>query len=98
MSEILPTNKNPGNPTLRRKNSRRATGAGPAAGGEVSDTVRLSNAAKAQTPKTGGTEIRHDLVNKFKGYLKDGSYTVKAEEIADKMVQKIRENKNRFMF
>ena len=46
--------------------------------------------------KTGGTsEIRHELVSKLKGSLADGSYEVKAKELAEKMIQKIRENKTR---
>jgi len=33
-------------------------------------------------------------VNKFRNVLRDGTYSIKADEIADKIVQKIRDNKN----
>jgi anti-sigma28 factor (negative regulator of flagellin synthesis) len=62
------------------------------------DCVTLSQVSKNQdTSKVSkGTtnEIRHDLVNKFRNILKDGTYSIKADEIADKIVQKIRDNKN----
>jgi len=65
------------------------------------DRVTLSEPSKAQasasTQKTIASEIRHELVNKFRDVLKSGSYEVKANEIADKIVQKIRENKNRLV-
>jgi anti-sigma28 factor (negative regulator of flagellin synthesis) len=44
------------------------------------------------------TEVREDLVNKYKTILKKGNYRIKDEEIADKMVQKIREDKNQVFF
>jgi len=43
-------------------------------------------------------EVRKDLVSKYKSILKKGSYKIKAEEIADKMVQKIREDRNQVLF
>jgi len=62
------------------------------------DKVTLSGSSKAQASanpsKAITSEIRHDLVNKFRDVLQNGSYEVKANEIADKIVQKIRENKN----
>ena len=66
--------------------------------GNSLDRVTLSEVSKNQTPSktskgiTG--EIRHDLVNKFRNVLRDGTYSIKADEIADKIVQKIRDNKN----
>ena len=39
-------------------------------------------------------EIRLELVEKFKSSLQKGNYKVKAPEIAEKIVQKIRENKH----
>ena len=62
------------------------------------DRITLSETSKNQavsnnSKKTTG-EIRHDLVNKFRNVLRDGDYSVKADEIADKIVQKIRDNKN----
>jgi len=62
------------------------------------DQVTLSETSKAQASasevKSVASEIRQDLVNKFRDILQKGSYEVKANEIADKIVQKIRENKN----
>ncbi len=43
----------------------------------------------------GSPEIRQDLVNKYKVSLANGTYEVKAQELAEKMIQKIRENKTR---
>ena len=41
------------------------------------------------------TEIRKDIVEKYKTSLAEGTYEVKAEELAEKMIQKIRDNKKR---
>lgn len=66
------------------------------------DRVSLSQTAKVQASlkATAGSvsEIRQDLVNKFKNVLSNGSYEVKANEIADKIVQKIKEHKNQPIF
>ena len=65
----------------------------------ASDRVSLSqNVTPVGGSKTGTGEIRHDLVNKFRNVLKDGTYSIKADEIADKLVQNIRDNKNHLMF
>ena len=56
---------------------------------EGSKNQDTSKASKGNT-----SEIRHDLVNKFRNVLRDGNYSIKADEIADKIVQKIRDNKN----
>ena len=65
------------------------------------DKITLSEPSKAQASasksKATASEIRHELVNKFRDVLKNGYYEVKANEIADKIVQKIRENKNRLV-
>ena len=62
------------------------------------DLVTLSKTSKTQASASGvksvASKIRQDLVNKFRDILQKGSYEVKANEIADKIVQKIRENKN----
>ena len=62
------------------------------------DRVTLSKTLKAQASpsevKSVASEIRQDVINKFRDILQKGSYEVKANEIADKIVQKIRENKN----
>jgi anti-sigma28 factor (negative regulator of flagellin synthesis) len=62
------------------------------------DRVTLSGPSKSQVSasksKSTTNEIRHELVNKYRNVLQNGSYEVKANEIADKIVQNIRENKN----
>ncbi len=62
------------------------------------DRVTLSESSKTQASAKGekaiASDIRQDLVNKFRDVLKNVSYEVKSGEIADKIVQKIRENKN----
>jgi flagellar biosynthesis anti-sigma factor FlgM len=66
--------------------------------GKPLDRVTLSKVSKKQdtskASKGTTSEIRHNLVNKFRNILQDGTYLIKADEIADKMVQKIRDNKN----
>ncbi len=102
MNELEITTKigrrNPVNGSAKGKNK-------PVSSGKPSsaniDKVTLSEPSKAQasasTSKTIASEIRHELVNKFRDVLQNGSYEVKANEIADKIVQKIRENKNRLV-
>tara|TARA_Y100001936_G_scaffold247539_1_gene293526 strand:- start:684 stop:995 length:312 start_codon:yes stop_codon:yes gene_type:complete len=67
-----------------------------------SDRVSLSqNINRKSSPKelkNGTGEIRHNLVNKFKNILSEGNYSIKADEIADKLVQNIRDNKNHLIF
>ena len=62
------------------------------------DRITLSETSKNQETSTNSKkitgEVRHDLVNKFRNVLRDGTYSIKADEIADKLVQKIRDNKN----
>lgn len=43
----------------------------------------------------GSSKVRQDMVNKYKSSLANGTYKVKAEELAEKMIQKIREDKTR---
>ena len=61
------------------------------------DKVTLSEPSKAQASvsksKDTTSEIRQELVNKYRNVLKNGSYKVKANEIAEKIVQNIQENK-----
>ncbi len=98
MTELDPTQK------ISRRNpvnssSPRLIPAQPEAskGPETSDRVTLSHKpealAEATKPKAG-SEVRGKLVSKFRDILENGTYQVKADEIADKMVQKIREQKN----
>lgn len=99
MNELEITTKigrrNPVNGSAKGK-AKSATGNKPSQGNV--DKVTLSEPSKAQAStsknKTVASEIRHELVNKFRDVLQNGSYEVKANEIADKIVQKIRENKN----
>ena len=69
--------------------------------GKSLDGVTLSEVSKNQVPSKGSKgitgEIRHDLVNKFRNILRDGTYSIKSDEIADKIVQKIRDNKNQLI-
>lgn len=53
--------------------------------------VLKSVAASAQN----SSAIRKDVVEKYKNALANGTYEIKAQELAEKMVQKIRENKKR---
>jgi len=66
------------------------------------DRVSLSQNLKSKSSpkevKNGTGEIRHNLVNKFKNILNEGNYSIKADEIADKLVQNIRDNKNHLIF
>ena len=51
---------------------------------------------KSVTAKAEGSpKIRQDMVNKYKVSLANGTYEVKAQELAEKMIQKIREDKTR---
>ena len=65
------------------------------------DKVILSEPSKIQASacksKATADEIRHELVNKFREVLQNGSYEVKSNEIAEKIVQNIRENKHRLV-
>ena len=99
MNELKPTLKLVRGNTVKSdsKGSRRsARSSGPS--GKPLDRVTLSEVSKNQdtskVSKGKSSEIRHDLVNKFRNILKDGTYSIKADEIADKIVQKIRDNKN----
>ncbi len=58
--------------------------------------VSFKEILKSVAGKTQGSpEIRQDLVDKYKVSLANGTYEVKAQELAEKMIQKIRENKTR---
>ena len=62
------------------------------------DRVMLSEPSKTSisknSTKTPVSDIRHELVDKYRDVLQKGSYEVKADEIAEKIVQKIKENKS----
>ena len=62
-----------------------------------SDRVSLSESYKGKSVKDARgivSDIRYDLVKKYREVLADGSYQVKSDELADKIVQKVKENKN----
>ena len=62
-----------------------------------SDWVSLSESSKTEPlmdRKGIASDIRFDLVKKYREVLADGSYQVKSEELAYKIVQKVKENKN----
>ena len=65
------------------------------------DQVSLSQTSKIKASIQGkskiASDVRYDLINKYREVLHAGNYVVKAEELADKIVQKIRENKNRMI-
>jgi anti-sigma28 factor (negative regulator of flagellin synthesis) len=61
------------------------------------DRVSLSKAYNEKVSSKGrqiASDIRYDLVKKYREILADGSYKIKSTELADKMVQKVKENKN----
>ena len=62
-----------------------------------SDWVSLSESSKTEPlmDRQGiASDVRYDLVKKYREVLADGSYQVKSDELADKIVQKVKENKN----
>ena len=65
------------------------------------DKVTLSPTSKVKASNQGQTnivsDVRYDIINKYREVLSSGNYVVKADELADKIVQKIRENKNRMV-
>ena len=61
-----------------------------------SDRVSLSKSyrGKPSTNRSGVvSDVRYELVKKYREILADGSYQVKSDELADKIVQKVKENK-----
>ena len=65
------------------------------------DQVSLSKTSKLNASIQGRSnivsDVRYDLIRKYREILDNGTYVVKAEELADKIVQKIKENKNRMV-
>ena len=68
-------------------------------GKNKNDKVTLSSTSKVKASNQGQTnivsDVRYDIINKYREVLSNGNYVVKSDELADKIVQKIRENKNR---
>ena len=61
------------------------------------DRISLSESYKGNSSinKKGiVSDVRYDLVKKYREILADGSYKIKSDELADKIVQKVKENKN----
>lgn len=92
MEEIKPTTKIERRTGVNRPASSEKTTKKSSTPPGKEDRVTLSKVSKAPASRSG--EIRRDLVAKFKTVLQDGGYRIKADEIAEKMVQKIRDNKN----
>jgi len=82
--------KPPARPARPSLESAQPSGAG--------DRVTLSHKPNQAPLETGGAkssgQIREQLVSKFREILEQGTYQVKADEIAKKMVQKIQEEKD----
>lgn len=57
--------------------------------------VTFQQVLKQVSQGSGSTVIRKDLVDQYRDLLAQGTYEVKAQELAEKMIQKIRENKSR---
>ena len=61
------------------------------------DRISLSESYKGKSSinKKGiVSDVRYDLVKKYREILADGSYQIKSDELADKIVQKVKETKN----
>ena len=61
------------------------------------DRISLSESYKGKSLKNNEgivSDVRYDLVKKYREHLADGSYQIKSDELADKIVQKVKENKN----
>jgi anti-sigma28 factor (negative regulator of flagellin synthesis) len=62
----------------------------------ISKDVKTDNIAKVKT--VIASDVRYDLIKKYKTVLSNGTYKIKSDELADKMIQKIKENKNKVLF
>ena len=61
------------------------------------DRISLSESYKGKSSKNKKgivSDVRYDLVKKYREILADGSYQIKSNELADKIVQKVKEGKN----
>jgi anti-sigma28 factor (negative regulator of flagellin synthesis) len=64
--------------------------------GETDKDISFREVLKGVTgKKVSSPEIRRDLVEKYKTSLAEGTYEIKAHELAEKMIQKIRESQTR---
>ena len=99
MSEIFPTIN-----SIKQRQANRASVSKESTMSEVGsfkeklDRVTISKASRAtvnsEPKRKKSSEIRYDLVKKFQKELKKGFYEIKADDIAEKMVQKIRDDKD----
>jgi anti-sigma28 factor (negative regulator of flagellin synthesis) len=62
----------------------------------ISNNIKTDNFTKVKT--VIASDVRYDLIKKYKAILSDGTYKIKSDELADKMIQKIKENKNEILF
>ena len=65
-----------------------------------SDRISLSKSYKGKSSKIKEgivSDVRYDLVKKYREILADGSYQIKSNELADKIVQKVKEGKSRIL-
>ena len=66
------------------------------------DKVSLSNSSKIETStkikNKIASDVRYELIKKYRTVLAEGNYKIKSDELADKMIQKIKENKNKVLF
>ena len=61
------------------------------------DRILLSESYKGKSSKNKKgvvSDVRYDLVKKYREILADGSYQIKSNELADKIVQKVKEGKS----
>tara|TARA_B100001964_G_scaffold134156_1_gene148164 strand:+ start:277 stop:588 length:312 start_codon:yes stop_codon:yes gene_type:complete len=61
------------------------------------DRISLSKSYESKSLKNKKgivSDVRYDLVKKYREGLADGSYQIKSNELADKIVQKVKEGKN----
>lgn len=102
MDELIPTNKIGGKSLIDRPASKDNRFPEKES---FQDSLKRASSAREDSRQTvrksrkaSSAEVRRNLVNEFRQKLINGSYQIKAEEIADKMVQKIREDKDKIIF
>ena len=62
----------------------------------ISNNSKTDNSTKIKTAIA--SDVRYELIKKYRTILSDGTYKIKSDELADKMIQKIKENKNKVLF
>ena len=64
------------------------------------DRISLSESYKGKSSinkKSIVSDVRYDLVKKYREILADGSYQIKSNELAEKIVQKVKDGKSRIL-